>query len=145
MYLIVEGGRKKERDRAEKIAAWVFKKLMPRHRAYSVTIHLRDILMKEGAYGWCFEADKRDFIVDVHKKIEEYESPAEYIKTFLHELVHVWQYTTGTCKFTNGGKCYWKGKDYTSAPYSKQPWERQAFRMQESLYEELAKECPDLV
>jgi hypothetical protein len=145
IYIDVVGGRKKEREVVEEIIWWSVKRLMPRVRKLDITVNLRGMLFTEGAFGWCFEADNRDYVIDVHKKVEDFESRAEYIKTFLHEMVHVMQGVTGLSRQTWGGKWYWKGKDYSNTPYSKQPWERQAFRMQESLYEELAKERPDLV
>jgi len=59
----------------------------------------------------------------------------DVIKTVMHEMVHVWQWATGLCKDYADGRRMWKGKDYTDTPYSNQPWERQAYRMQETLFE----------
>jgi hypothetical protein len=134
-YVTVTGGNAKQREEVESIVNWCIKELMPRYRTLDVTIHLRDILMKEGAYGWCMPIDKREYSLDIHKKYKEFvKGKEDFVKTIMHEMVHVWQYATGTLKQTWGNDMVWKKKDYTGTPYSKQPWERQAHRMEDTLY-----------
>lgn len=54
--------------------------------------------------------------------------------TLAHEMVHVRQMAKGILKVTNKGT-FWKGKKYTkSTPYLSQPWEVQAFGMQEIVF-----------
>lgn len=133
-YVLVTGGRKKQRAEVEEIVNWCIAELMPRYRTLDIEVRLRDILMSEGAYGWCDSTDNRTFILDIHKKEDEYFCREDYVKTIMHEMVHVMQWATGLCKDYVDGRRMWKNKDYTDTPYSKQPWERQAFRMQETLY-----------
>jgi hypothetical protein len=64
----------------------------------------------------------------------------EVIKTVMHEMVHVWQWATGLCKDYSDGRRMWKGKDHTDTPYSKQPWERQAHRMEDKLFQKWIEE-----
>jgi hypothetical protein len=54
------------------------------------------------------------------------------METLAHELVHAKQFIIG--ELTPSLK-YFKGKDYKCAPYSKQPWEREAYSKQKMLVE----------
>ena len=65
-----------------------------------------------------------------------------FAKVVLHEMVHVWQMSTGRMKdtFKGGYKQFWKCKDgkfrnYTKAPYERKPWETEAYRMEGHLTE----------
>jgi hypothetical protein len=54
--------------------------------------------------------------------------------TLAHEMVHVRQMAKGILKVTSKGT-FWRGKKYTkSTPYLDQPWEQQAFGMQEIVF-----------
>ena len=51
-------------------------------------------------------------------------------------MVHVRQFATGQLKYLSKGD-KWRGKVYsTKTPYSRQPWEREAKRLEVSLYSE---------
>ena len=65
----------------------------------------------------------------------------DFITTILHEMVHVMQYATGKMKDLNnqGSTVYWRGYNYSNYEYRRQPWERQAYRMQEILLREWKK------
>ena len=54
------------------------------------------------------------------------------METLAHELVHAKQFIIG--ELTPSLK-YFKGKDYKCVPYSKQPWEREAYAKQKMLVE----------
>ena len=66
-----------------------------------------------------------------------------FCKTICHEMVHVWQTATGRMidrvyPAKLGSRKLWKTKDgsyrdYTHTSWSKQPWERQAIRMEKTL------------
>jgi len=144
-FVLVTGSTKKNRKLVEGITNWCIKELMPRMRTLDIEIELRETLQSEGVYGWCESADSRIFRIDLHKKFDEYENLEDVIKTVMHEMVHVWQWATGLCKDYADGRRMWKGKDYTDTPYSKQPWERQAYRMQETLYKKWLTETVERV
>ena len=60
-------------------------------------------------------------------------SVEEKMKTLAHELVHAKQYITGELQFDK-----WKGTpeaNYLHLPYAETPWEEEAYRLQEYLYE----------
>jgi hypothetical protein len=128
-YVEVKGGTKKQRELAEEIAYFCVHRLMPRIRTLNVELNLKKI---PDAQGYCMCLDAREFEVEIEKSLKG----DDFITCITHEFVHVWQYAVGTLKQTNAGKNFWKGKDYSDTCYSKQPWERQAYRMQETLMEE---------
>jgi hypothetical protein len=59
-----------------------------------------------------------------------------FIKTVIHELIHVKQYVTGQLsdKVGRASGVIWKGIDHSKTTYSRQPWEREAYRLQEKLF-----------
>ena len=73
----------------------------------------------------------REFEIEVDKRLRK----NQFISTVIHEMVHVWQYATKQLT-QKGCKEFWRGKDYTDAYYSNQPWERQALRMEKSILKE---------
>ena len=92
-------------------------------------------LLREGIFGWVWAADcdhrPRDFEIEIHNRL----SPEHYTKTLLHELWHVYQHVQGHLKDTRQ-KRLWKGIDHSKTDYEDQPWEQEAQRMEEVLYEE---------
>jgi hypothetical protein len=122
----VEGSTKKKRELAESIINYCIDTLLPRYRTLDIELNLTK---PEGAQGYCCSLSNREFELEIDKTLEG----EDFITCITHEMVHVWQYATGTLKQTYGGKSFWKGKEYTDTSYSKQPWERQAYRMQETL------------
>ena len=52
-----------------------------------------------------------------------------------HEIVHLKQFVRGELfDYAVGQKVQWKSKTYrTSLAYNKQPWEREAYRLEEPL------------
>ena len=133
-FVLVTGGNKKNRQLVEEIVNWCIDEMMPRMRTLDIHVHMSSILKSDGAYGWCHSIDNREFELEIHKNRDDYESREDFIKTVMHEMVHVMQWAKGLCKDYADGRRMWKDKDHANTPYSKQPWERQAYRMQETLY-----------
>ena len=143
-YIKAVGGNRALRELSERVAEYCIGELgLSRYRTLEIEIHLNRCL-DDGAYGFCYEGENdRDFTIEVDKRIPK--MPAKllkgqngrdaFIETLCHEMVHVMQTAKGTLKdrFRGGYKKFWKGVDHTGTPYSKQPWERQAYRMQGKL------------
>ena len=142
------GGTKRQRNLAEDVAHFCIDELMPRMRTLEIEIHLTKC-QEEGGEACCYPLMQtnppRDFRIDIDHRIykpfakkaakSEYD---DFVSTICHEMVHAWQWATGVLEdkvtaTAYGYKTLWKGKDYSFTPYSRQPWERQAYRMQESL------------
>lgn len=143
MIISVRGGTKFQNALVREVVEYFHKKCMINYSAIQIDIRLSKNLEEElGVYGFC-SLEKtyrpREFEIELEKNMTH----EDLIKTLFHELVHVKQYATGelvesglgfACRSTK-----WKDKDHSKTPYSKQPWERQAFRLQEKLYTEFMK------
>lgn len=76
----------------------------------------------------------REFNILMNANMEE----ELLLETLAHEMVHVKQDARGERKerYKGGHRLFWKGKDHTKTPYSKQPWEREAYRLEKKLLAE---------
>ena len=128
--IYIYGGRKKQRELVEDVVNWCIQRLMPRYKTLDIEVNLKKI---PDAEGYCLSVTNREFQIEIDKTIEKED---DFVTCIIHEMVHVWQYASGVAKAYCNSKLAWKGRDYTNTPYSKQPWERQAYRMQETLYDE---------
>tara|TARA_R100001129_G_scaffold164326_1_gene130428 strand:+ start:243 stop:656 length:414 start_codon:yes stop_codon:yes gene_type:complete len=129
--ITVEGSNKKRRLLAEEVVSFCIQNLMSRMRTLDIEVVLTNV---NDAYGYCHSISNREFEIEIDKKLKE----NDFISTVAHEMVHVWQYATKQLT-QKGCREFWKGKDYTKTSYSKQPWERQALRMEKQLLKEFKK------
>ena len=136
MDVIVIGGNKKQRKLVESVANFMESLYFKRNRTLSIEFFLSRTIAKDcGVDGICctFGTYKpREFEIGISGLMSE----SDMIKTVIHELIHVKQYVKGELIDRTHGKykTIWKGKDHSKTSYSKQPWEKQAYRLQESLY-----------
>ena len=137
MIVKVSGGSKLQRELVKEIAQFMHKKLTPRHKSIEVAVSIRKLIDEEGVIGYCEAIENcrpREFKIQVDRSI----NMNDFIKTVIHEFIHLKQYVKGELVDTTRGcaSIKWLGKDHTRTPYSKQPWELQAYKLQESLYTE---------
>ena len=147
----VRGGRKPQRALVEKVAYFCIGELMPRHRTLDIDILLTKTF-EEGAWAFVYAGETdRDFYMEVDKRIEYFKNGKKkmcgrdlLIETVCHEMVHVMQTATGRMidrlyPKKEGYRKLWKDRrtghyvDHSKTPYSRLPWERQAYRMQKEL------------
>ena len=141
-------GRIKNRKRYEEFAAEVIDELFPREfTKRDIDIHIKfSIACGGGVFGYANVGDEPDeFIVEVGKVVIDGEfrqqTPREIAATIAHELTHVKQYIRGEL---NAEMTKWKGQTVPRGPrggmkikYKDQPWEIEAFEMEEFLTEAL--------
>ena len=136
MLYITTSGYKYSHKRCCDIVDWFVSKYLPNHKI-SVNIDHKGLL-REGIFGWMWTADcdyrPRDFEIELHNRM----TPEHYTKTLLHELWHLYQHVQGILKDKHGTR-YWKGIDHSQTDYADQPWEVEANKMEEVLYEEYTK------
>jgi len=127
----VTGGRKKEREIVEEAVVWCIKKLMPKMRTLDIHVQIENL----DVYGYCNMADtNRQFDLSIQKNLSLY----DLISTVCHEMVHVKQYARKELRDANGFNTAWKSKTYSfDTAYHERPWEKEAFRLEETL----ALEC----
>ncbi len=104
---------------------------MPRH-----TIDLRIVhrgLKREFVYGWCdFEDDykkPRCFLIELQSHMDQ----ETYIKTLIHELVHVRQWVFGNLR-QKRGKMYYGSTKIEDLDYEDRPHEIEARQEEGRLY-----------
>ena len=130
--ITVEGGKKKQRQMVEDVVSYMIQRQMPRMRTLDIHVTIKKI---DDAHGYCHSESNREFEIEVDKRLQK----NQFISTVIHEMVHVWQYATKQLT-QKGCNEFWRGKDYTDISYSKQPWERQAYRMEESILKEYKRD-----
>ena len=126
----VTGGKKYQRDIAQKVVYAMIDTLMPRMRTLDIEVKIRKI--SGDAVGYCMQEDtNRMFTIDVQKDL----SLRDFITTIRHEMVHVKQYAR------NEMDCYgrkWKTKVMSdTVGYYDLPWEKEAYRLQDKLAQEV--------
>ena len=119
----------------EKVLEHGLSELMPRIRDLDLEIEMYEFEDSEvNECGYCTREDKRHFLFE----IAENQSEESMIRTILHELVHVRQYVYNELKQVHskasGLRIYWKGVDHTNTEYVDQPWEIEAYDLEETLY-----------
>ena len=139
------------RAQVRALVHWFFDRAMPLDRDIHVRIRFDDRLDADGSATWNrspaarhTSTRARSFTVVLHGRL----CCDELLSTLLHELVHVHQFATRTLVFSERGDTgvftYWKGQDRTEDTYSRQPWERQAYRAEARLHALVLDECPAL-
>ena len=122
----VTGGKKYQRDIAQKVVYAMIDTLMPRMRTLDIEVKIRKI--SGDAVGYCMQEDtNRMFTIDVQKDL----SLRDFITTICHEMVHVKQYAR------NEMDCYgrkWKTKVISDkVGYYDLPWEKEAYLLEDEI------------
>ena len=131
MLYLETTGYNYSKQRCERIVNWFVNTYLPR---YKITINVEHLgLMRHGVFGWMWASDcdyrPREFEIEIHNRM----SSENYTKTLLHELWHVYQHVKKQLK-DKYNKRLWRGIDHSDTAYAKQPWEKDATRMEEILY-----------
>ena len=130
---------KKTKDLIEEAVIFFGEYLMGKRLANNVEVEVkitRGLARRDGVAGWCdWEDDNvrpRAFEIELdHSACLKDDNLYEIVA---HEMVHVKQYARGEIKTHRFGRQTWKGKTVLdSVPYSKQPWEVEAYALEESL------------
>jgi hypothetical protein len=122
---------KKYREAIEFFASNLFTPQMKRH--IEIRVRKRDLGTWHGFVSiedYNVLNQPRSFVIELHKGDNE----AEQLKTLAHELVHVRQYARNEL---NDEMNTWKGRyvDSDAIDYNDQPWEIEANKLGNELYE----------
>lgn len=129
----ITGGKSVERDRAFALTVFALEELLPRYRTLNINIKIKKL---DDAFGFCeweeTNLNPREFNIEIARGMSE----EDFDKTLLHELVHVKQYAKGELKERYAPKHtqLWKGKDHGTTKYDDQPWEKEAHKLEDKLY-----------
>jgi len=132
---------KKERALIDEITDFVADRMFPRHVLEITYRIIPNLESKEGIQGDTIWEDSqyrpRDFCVRLNKGYKN----KDLITLIIHELIHVKQFLRGELKHEwvpNKGiyREIFKGKDITNVKYMNKPSEKEAYKLQEVLYNE---------
>ena len=119
------------------VTTWFLNQFLPRHKIYVEIVHRG--LKREKVYGWCDYTGEsyrpREFLIE----LDTYMNEELYIKTLLHELVHLQQWVTGSLR-AKRGKRYYGSVNVEELDYDDQPHEIEAREQEVILYQEYLKE-----
>lgn len=129
--LEIIGGRKDQRELVENVVNTMLHELgLCRTRALEIEVKItRGLLEKTGGEAFHLEGENH--------KCHEIEIDAElglrdFITAICHEMVHLKQAYRKEL-IQKDGKMFWKGRDCTDVEYLDQPWEKEAYRLQDKL------------
>ena len=118
------GGRKKEREIAEKTVAWCIKRLMPRMKTLDIIVEFKAL----DAYGYCMQETGRNYVLSINRNLPL----LELVSTICHEMIHVKQYARNELRQVKG-KTMWKTRNCSNVEYFDAPWEKEAFKRETGL------------
>jgi len=117
----------------EDVTTWFLNQFLPRHKLYVEIVHRG--LKRDCAYGYCDYTGEsyrpREFLIELDTHMNQ----ELYIKTLLHELVHLQQWVTGTLR-AKRGKRYYNSINVEDIEYWDQPHEIEAREQEVILYQE---------
>ena len=148
MQLYIEGYRShnKELSRALSSAAvWYGAVLLGTRMVKNITLDIKltkDLKKKEKAYGYCHIIDDnlnkpREFMIELDASMKY--SFDQILIWLAHEMVHLKQFVRRELCDYETGRVRWKKRMYGRVHYEDQPWEREAYRLEEKLYNEFSE------
>lgn len=119
------------------LASFYAKRLNIHKSKYKVVIVTDPTLKEDGNNGLCAKTGEREITIALYSRL----NPVKLLYTLAHEMVHVKQMCRGhykhePMKYGRGVYHYWLGKR-VNAKYIDRPWEREAFKLESILVEEL--------
>lgn len=105
----------------------------------SITLKINNkVTKKHKAWGLCYWTDNRHRPRKFVVIIDDTQSYANFIRTLIHELVHVKQYVVGDLKDFCSGAAKWKKRVYEmnleDPDDLNAPWEKEAYRVSQDMY-----------
>lgn len=137
MEIEIRTGGKKLQHLLPRIAIFYAKKLNILKSKYKVVILTDASLKEDGNNGLCAKTGEREITIALYSRL----SPIKLLYTLAHEMVHAKQICRGhyrpvPMKYGSGYHHYWLGKKVV-AKYIDRPWEREAYKRESLLVEEL--------
>ena len=144
MLLCIEGYRSNNqelKDLVKQGAEFYGEVLLGKRMAKNIYLDIKltnDLKKKEKAYGYCHIIDDslsrpREFMIELDASMKY---SFDQILTWLaHEMVHLKQFVRGELFDYENGRVQWKSRTFGRVHYTDQPWEKEAYRLEEELYE----------
>lgn len=144
MITITGKTSKKKKQLAEQAADYTIKRIMPRlANRLDITIQIAKRLDVLGYCDWVGDNPHkpREFLIQVRNG----QNNEDFVKTIIHEMVHVKQYARGELtelgghmKWKKGGQpaAYYDDMSVMRAKLDEMPWEKEAYLLEERLYQD---------
>ena len=149
MLITIEGYRKQNKALLTSVgcaAEFYGDRLLGKRMAKNILLEIKltnDLKKKEQAYGFCHVTDDnlntpREFYIELDASMKH---KLDQLLTWLaHEMVHLKQFVRGELFDYETGRVQWKTRSYGRVQYNDQPWEIQAYRLEDKLYKEFIGE-----
>ena len=139
LCLRVTGGNRYQKQLVFGTVRFGMNRLLPKIRKLDVNVHIRDF-KNDTSIGYCTDdsaepcdyvgKSPRRFQIEISKDL----NLTDFIKCVLHEFVHLKQFVKLEMVEQDSGKTRWKGKSVSKkTKYSDQPWEKEAYRLEQKL------------
>ena len=146
LCLRVTGGNRYQKQLVFGTVRFGMNRLLPNIRKLDVNVHIRDF-KNDTSIGYCTDdsAEPCDFVgksprrfqIEISKDL----NLTDFIRCILHEFVHLKQFVNREMIEMETGKTRWKGKTISKkVTYKDQPWEKEAYRLEEKLLWECLEE-----
>jgi hypothetical protein len=133
MSYITHSGYGYRKRVCEDVTSWFLNRFFPRHKITVDIVHRG--LNRECVYGYCDVVGEtyrpRHFLIELNTHMDQ----ELYIKTLLHELVHLRQWVVGSLRLRSG-KMYYGKECMENVDYWEQAHEIEAREQEETLYVE---------
>lgn len=146
-HITVKGIKSHKRRQFIKLATQHMLASLVNHRMHiDLEIQFCELAKREnGIIGLCDVQDHgrnpRMFIVEIDSNISFFDQ----LLTIAHELVHVKQFAKNELyQYCKNERTRWRNKVYDKLSYSKQPWEREAYRKQYKILHEFVTKHSDI-
>jgi len=123
VFIFTNGGKKSQRQLVENITSWYINTKLPRYKNLNIEIDLEKI---DDAQGFCTEIDKREFHIQIDKRLEG----DDFITCVFHELTHIEQHLRNKFGINDDNdKIYYLDKPYEIDAYIKQEQLLEEYRL----------------
>ena len=146
MIKINFNGRVPAQNRAlvRKAADYFMQELLPIRKANNTFLEIRFLKMTSDFNGFCQIHEDEDndyspksFSIDMNSSL----SLDDMIETLAHEMVHMRQFRNKELGYRESFTRF-NGVAYSiNMPYKKQPWEKEAYKLEKKLTKKFFKEC----
>jgi hypothetical protein len=139
--LVIKGGTAEKRQLAREAIRWVMNNELYIRDSIRLNVSFKDLNEEycgSAIFNGTNSFHSKSYSIVIGDHIDHNADKELFIETILHEMVHVWQMSNRIARYTlnnskSAYKIFWNGEDKTHLPYSQQPWERQAYRMEKTL------------
>jgi len=127
--MIITCNLKDKEEMTVSVVAFAIAKLFPKFKKFTIDVEYES--MGRWEYGYAEQYANKYFVITLKDNM----SLKNTIMTLLHEMVHVKQYLKGELRLGYKEKV-WKGRKWNGDDYTNYPWEKEARKLEESLYAE---------